>query len=58
MNGSPSRPPLGELFDVDAEVGERLRHVAHDARPLVAHDLQRDETPSGFSALRRRAAFD
>ena len=33
-----------ELFDVDAEVSERLRHIAHDTRPLVADDLQRDKT--------------
>ena len=46
-----------ELFDVDAEAGERLCHVAHDARPLFADDLQRDESP-GFFGLGRSAAFD
>src|ERR1700690_2062812 len=46
-----------ELFNVDAEAGERLRHVAHDARPLVADDLQRDKARR-FFGLRCSAALD
>ncbi len=46
-----------ELFDVDAEAGERLRHVAHDACPLLADDLQRDE-PRRLFGLCGGAALD
>ncbi len=42
VNGSPSTP-LDEFLDVDAEAGQRLGDVAHDARPFVADDRQRDQ---------------
>ena len=46
-----------EFFDVDLEAGQRLRHVAHDARPLLADDFQRDEPP-GLFGLSRCAPLD
>jgi len=45
-----------KLFDVDAEVSERLRHVAHDTWPLVGDDLERDEARRLFGLCRRRRA--